>query len=61
MGVVQDTTGDVIFSIKFDIIAFKPEKGKILDGVVESVHDRHIMIRSGPLTSICTEYVSIIC
>ncbi len=33
-GVVQDTSGDVIFNVRFDVIAFKPESNEILDGVV---------------------------
>ena len=37
-GVVQDTTGDVVFNVRFDVIAFKPKDNEILDGVVYSVN-----------------------
>ena len=48
-GVVQDTTGDVIFEVRFDIIAFKPHAKEILDGVVYSVNKDGIEVHSGPL------------
>ena len=37
-GVVQDTTGDVVFNVRFDVIAFKPDEKEILDGIVDSVN-----------------------
>ena len=48
-GVVQDTTGDVIFEARFDIIAFKPIDNEILDGVVYSVNKEGIEVHSGPI------------
>ena len=50
-GVVQDTTGQVIFSIRFDAIAFKPISNEILDGVVHSLNKdgSGIEVHSGPL------------
>ena len=50
-GVVQDTSGDVIFSVKFDVIAFKPFDEEILDGVVYSVNKdgSGIEVHSGPI------------
>merc|ERR1712070_1013930 len=50
-GVVQDTTGDVIFNVRFDVIAFKPDKNEILDGVVDSVDNQGIVVYSGPIKS----------
>ena len=50
-GVVQDTTGDVIFRVRFDVIAFKPDKSEILDGVVSSVNNDGIVVYSGPIKS----------
>ena len=50
-GVVQDTTGDVIFNVRFDVIAFKPHGSEILDGVVYSVSKdgSGIEVHSGPI------------
>ena len=48
-GVIQDTTGDVIFNVRFDVIAFKPDKSEVLDGVVDSVDNTGIIVFSGPL------------
>ena len=58
-GVVQDTTGDVIFEVRFDIIAFKPHDKEILDGVVYSVNKDGIEVHSGPLKCYIKECVSI--
>ena len=49
MGVIQDTTGDVIFEVMVDIIAFKPHENEILDGVVHSVSKEGIEVKSGPI------------
>ena len=50
-GVVQDTTGDVIFNVRFDVIAFKPHDNEILDGVVYSINKdgSGIEVHSGPI------------
>ena len=57
---VKDTTGDVIFNVRFDVIAFKPEKSEILDGVVSSVNIDGIVVYSGPIKSYIKGYVSIL-
>jgi DNA-directed RNA polymerase subunit E'/Rpb7 len=50
-GVVQDTSGDVIFNVRFDVIAFKPFENEILDGEVYSVSKdgSGIEVHSGPI------------
>ena len=50
-GVVQDTTGDVIFNVRFDVIAFKPFSGEILDGIVQRISNNGsgIEVHSGPI------------
>ena len=58
-GVVQDTTGDVIFRVRFDVIAFKPDKAEILDGVVSSVNNDGIVVYSGPIKSYIKGNVSL--
>uniref|UniRef100_A0A7S3CKY1 DNA-directed RNA polymerase II subunit RPB7 n=1 Tax=Strombidium rassoulzadegani TaxID=1082188 RepID=A0A7S3CKY1_9SPIT len=50
-GVVQDTTGDVVFNARFDIIALKPNKNEVLDGKVMSITDNGIEVFSGPIKS----------
>ena len=55
---VQDTTGDVIFKVRFDVITFKPDKNEILDGVVASVNNDGIVVYSGPIKSYIKGYVS---
>ena len=59
-GVVQDTTGDVIFEARFDIIAFKPIDNEILDGVVYSVNKEGIEVHSGPIKCYIKVDVSIL-
>ena len=60
-GVVQDTTGDVIFNVRFDVIAFKPDMDEILDGVVDSVDNTGIIVYSGPIKSYIKGSVSKYC
>ena len=50
-GVVQDTTGETIFNVRFDVVAFKPNINEILDGRVYSVNDNNIEVYSGPVKS----------
>ena len=57
-GVVQDTTGDVVFSVRFDVIAFKPQDCEILDGIVSNVNQNGIEVFSGPLTCYIKQDVS---
>ena len=51
-GYVQDTSGDVIFQVCFDAIAFKPRQGQILDGIVKTVNNDNVELYSGPLKCI---------
>jgi hypothetical protein len=36
-GIIQDTSGDVIFNVQFEAIACRPEKDEVLDGKVVDV------------------------
>ena len=56
-GKVQDTTGEVIFKVKFKALVFKPFKGEILDGLVSEVNQDGIFIESGPLRSFISKAV----
>ena len=38
-GIVQDTSGDVIFKVKFRAICCIPEEGEVLDGEVFEVNN----------------------
>ena len=48
---MQDTTGDVIYKVKFNAIVFRPFRGEVLDGEVIEITDNGFMIESGPLKS----------
>ena len=48
---MQDTTGDVIYKVKFKAIVFRPFRGEVLDGEVIEITDNGFMIESGPLKS----------
>jgi len=50
-GRVQDTTGDVIYKVKFKALVFRPFRGEVLDGEVIEINDNGFMIESGPLKS----------
>jgi DNA-directed RNA polymerase subunit E'/Rpb7 len=56
-GRVQDTSGEVIYKVKFKALVFKPFKGEILDGVITEVTDNGIMIETGPLRSFISKLV----
>ena len=48
-GVIQDTSGDVIFRVEFMAIACLPERDEVLDGKVIDVMASGIMVQSGPI------------
>lgn len=48
-GRVQDTSGDVIFKVKFQALVFRPFRGEVLEGVISEVSNNGIIIESGPL------------
>ena len=62
-GVIQDTSGDVIFKIEFMAIASLPQLDEVLDGRVIEVKASGIIVQSGPiethisLTKDCSDYV----
>ena len=58
-GRIQDTTGEVIYKVKFSALVFKPYKGKVIDGVVFSVDNSGFMIESGPLKAFISVMVTI--
>ena len=50
-GRIQDTSGEVIYKVKFNALVFRPFKGEILDGIVTDVHSDGFHLQSGPLKS----------
>ena len=60
-GIVQDTSGDVIFKVKFRAISCIPEEGEVLDGEVFEVNPSGILVQSGPIKCFITMNVSYIC
>lgn len=58
-GRIQDTTGEVIYKVKFSALVFKPYKGQVIDGVVFSVDNSGFMIESGPLKAFISVMVTI--
>lgn len=50
-GRIQDTSGEVIYKVKFQALVFRPFRGEVLDGIVYEVSSNGIMIESGPLRS----------
>ena len=48
-GRIQDTTGEIIYKVKFQALVFRPIQGEILDGIVKYVTNECFMIESGPL------------
>ena len=57
-GVVQDTSGDVIFKVSFRAISCIPEAGEVLDGEVIEVTMHGVNVRSGPVVSFISMAVS---
>lgn len=48
-GIIQDTSGDVIFKVSFRAIACIPEHDEVLDGKVIEVNSTGIKVQSGPI------------
>ena len=48
-GVIQDTSGDVIFKVEFMAIACLPQPDEVLDGRVIDVMATGITVQSGPI------------
>ena len=48
-GRIQDTTGEIIYKVKFQALVFRPIQGEILDGIVKHVTNECFTIESGPL------------
>ena len=48
-GMIQDTSGDVIFRVTFRAISCKPEDQEVLDGKVMEVTSTGINVQSGPI------------
>ena len=60
-GVVQDTSGDVIFSVNFRAITCMPEVNEVLDGQVVQVSDSGIHVQSGAFKCFITMKVPTLC
>ena len=58
-GRIQDTTGDVIYKVKFKALVFRPFRGEVLDGEVTQIDDNGFMIESGPFKSFISTMVYI--
>ena len=50
-GRIQDTSGEVLYRVKFKALVMKPFEGEVLDGVVSEVNSNGFMVQSGPLVS----------
>ena len=48
-GVIQDTSGDVIFKVEFMAIACMPQRDEVLDGRIIEVVSTGIQVQSGPI------------
>ena len=48
-GVIQDTSGDVIFKVEFMAIACMPQRDEGLDGRIIEVVSTGIQVQSGPI------------
>ena len=57
-GRIQDTSGDVIYKVKFKALVFRPFKDEVLDGEVIEITDNGFMIESGPIKSFISTMVS---
>ena len=58
-GMIQDTSGDVIFKVTFKAIACAPIDNEVLDGVVTEVNSTGIQVQSGPIKAFISMGVSI--
>ena len=48
-GIVQDTSGDVIFTVKFKAITCRPLEQEVLDGTIQEVGNSGFSVRSGAI------------
>lgn len=48
-GKILDTSGDVLFNIKYKAVVMKPFVGEIVDGVIEKVEKYGIHVSVGPI------------
>ena len=48
-GKILDTTGDVLFNVRYRAVIMKPFVGEVLDGVTEKVEKYGIHVSVGPL------------
>jgi DNA-directed RNA polymerase II subunit RPB7 len=48
-GKILDTSGDVLFNIKYKAIVMKPFVGEVVDGVIEKVEKYGIHVQVGPI------------
>ncbi|XP_031479414.1 DNA-directed RNA polymerase V subunit 7-like [Nymphaea colorata] len=51
-GRVRDLTGEVVFTVVFDCLTFKPVKGEILQGVADRILKHGVMLKCGPVDKI---------
>ena len=58
-GRIQDTTGEIIYKVKFQALVFRPIQDEILDGIVKFVTNECFMIESGPLEAFVSFNVSV--
>jgi DNA-directed RNA polymerase II subunit RPB7 len=47
-GKVLDTTGDVLFNMRYRAVVMKPFEGEIMDGVIEKVDKYGVQVGVGP-------------
>jgi DNA-directed RNA polymerase subunit E'/Rpb7 len=57
-GRIQDTSGEVLYRVKFKALVMKPFKGEVLEGIVTEVHSNGFMVQSGPLESFVASMVT---
>ena len=48
-GVIMDTTGDILFNIKYRAIVMKPLLGEVVEGYINKVHEYGITAVVGPM------------
>ncbi|KAL5988966.1 hypothetical protein ACLOJK_027068 [Asimina triloba] len=51
-GKVRELTGEVVFTVVFNCITFKPFKGEILKGSVEGILKHGVFMKCGPIQNI---------
>jgi DNA-directed RNA polymerase subunit E'/Rpb7 len=51
--------GDVLFTVKYQAVVFRPFKGEVLDGVVHTISKEGLFINIGPLDGFVSKSVSL--